>query len=167
MNRISESYGAQDDADLVDPMVLPDSVDSMTVPETADPISFHSSSSPPPRTGVGWGGGHAHIGPMPHDSQVASFPLSCVRRGEARREGPDGRPDERGLGGEGASERAGHSVEVAARLLAEILALDLGNLTPIQALTLLHRLQTAAREAVPWNDWMANLAGARDPADRQ
>ena len=49
-----------------------------------------------------------------------------------------------------------------ARLLAEILALDLGNLTPIRALTLLHELQTAAREAVPWTDWMANLAGARD-----
>ena len=54
------------------------------------------------------------------------------------------------------------SSQVAARLLAEILALDLGNLTPIRALTLLHELQTAAREAVPWTDWMANLAGARD-----
>jgi hypothetical protein len=51
---------------------------------------------------------------------------------------------------------------VAARLLAEILALDLGNLTPIRALTLLHELQTSAREAVPWNDWMASMAGARD-----
>ena len=55
------------------------------------------------------------------------------------------------------------SSQVAARLLAEILALDLGNLTPIRALTLLHELQTAAREAVPWSDWMANLAGAHDP----
>ena len=60
--------------------------------------------------------------------------------------------------------------QVAARLLAEILALDLGNLTPIRALTLLHELQTAAREAVPWSDWMANLAGARvqvPPADKK
>ena len=32
-------------------------------------------------------------------------------------------------------------------------------MTPIRALTLLHELQTAAREAVPWTDWMANLAG--------
>ena len=59
--------------------------------------------------------------------------------------------------------------DVAARLLAEILALDLGNMTPIRALTLLHELQTAAREAVPWSDWMANLAGARvgvTPAER-
>ena len=51
--------------------------------------------------------------------------------------------------------------QVAARLLAEILALDLGNLTPIRALTLLHELQTPAREAVPWSRWMASLAGAR------
>jgi len=61
-------------------------------------------------------------------------------------------------------------VQVAARLLAEILALDLGNLTPIRALTLLHDLQIAAREAVPWSDWMANLAGARvqvTPADKK
>jgi hypothetical protein len=50
---------------------------------------------------------------------------------------------------------------VAARLLAEILALDLGNLTPLRALTLLHELQTSAREAVPWSDWMASMAGAR------
>ena len=54
------------------------------------------------------------------------------------------------------------SSQVAARLLAEILALDLGTMTPIRALTLLHELQTAAREAVPWTDWMANLAGAHD-----
>ena len=53
------------------------------------------------------------------------------------------------------------SSQVAARLLAEILALDLGNLTPIRALTLLHELQTSAREAVPWSDWMASMAGAR------
>ena len=39
------------------------------------------------------------------------------------------------------SEHEGPS-QVAARLLAEILALDLGNLTPIRALTLLHELQT-------------------------
>jgi hypothetical protein len=56
---------------------------------------------------------------------------------------------------------------VAARLLAEILALDLGNLTPIRALTLLHELQTKAREAVPWSSWMASMAGARDQTENQ
>jgi hypothetical protein len=56
---------------------------------------------------------------------------------------------------------------VAARLLAEILALDLGNLTPIRALTLLHELQTSAREAVPWSDWMASMAGARGTPERE
>jgi hypothetical protein len=49
---------------------------------------------------------------------------------------------------------------VAARLLAEVLALDLGTMTPIRALTLLHELQTQAREAVPWSSWMASMAGA-------
>jgi hypothetical protein len=54
------------------------------------------------------------------------------------------------------------SSQVAARLLAEILALDLGNLTPVRALTLLHELQMQAREALPWSEWMADLAGARN-----
>jgi hypothetical protein len=57
---------------------------------------------------------------------------------------------------------SGSSPDVATRLLAEILALDLGNVTPIKALTLLHELQTRAREAVPWSSWMAELAGARE-----
>jgi hypothetical protein len=64
--------------------------------------------------------------------------------------------------GEGLSPAAPGSDQVAAGLLAEILALDLGNLTPIRALTLLHELQTRAREAVPWRSWMASMAGARD-----
>ena len=59
------------------------------------------------------------------------------------------------------------SSQVAARLLAEILALDLGTMTPIRALTLLYELQTAAREAVPWTDWMASMAGARDRAQNR
>jgi hypothetical protein len=59
------------------------------------------------------------------------------------------------------------SAQVAARLLAEILALDLGNLTPIRALTLLHELQAAAREAVPWSDWLASLAGVREPTEER
>jgi DNA mismatch repair protein MutS len=54
----------------------------------------------------------------------------------------------------------GEAAEVGARLLAEILALDLGNTTPIRALTLLHELQVAARDALPWNVWMAEIAGA-------
>lgn len=70
---------------------------------------------------------------------------------------------ERGSGGEGfvAPPAAAVSGDVAARLLAEILALDLGNLTPIKALTLLHEMQQAARQAVPWNVWVAGLAGAQ------
>jgi hypothetical protein len=70
-----------------------------------------------------------------------------------------------GAGGEGLASEV--SSQVAARLLAEILALDLGTLTPIRALTLLHELQAAAREALPWSAWMANLAGARDPAEQK
>jgi hypothetical protein len=67
-----------------------------------------------------------------------------------------------------AAPRAGEvASDVAARLLAEILALDLGNLTPIRALTLLHDLQTKAREAVPWRSWMASMAGARDQVEHQ
>jgi hypothetical protein len=56
---------------------------------------------------------------------------------------------------------------VAARLLAEVLALDLGTMTPIRALTLLHELQTQAREAVPWSSWMASMAGARDQMEKR
>ena len=57
------------------------------------------------------------------------------------------------------------SPDVAARLLAEILALDLGTLTPIRALTLLHELQMIAREAVPWTQWMAEIARARNGSE--
>jgi hypothetical protein len=66
---------------------------------------------------------------------------------------------------------------VAARVLAELLALDLGNLTPLRALTLLHDMQSAAREALPWRAWVAELArspetvvdgvGDRTDADRR
>jgi hypothetical protein len=65
-------------------------------------------------------------------------------------------------------QRAGTSAvpdQVAARLLAEILALDLGTMTPIRALTLLHELQTAARDALPWTTWMANMAGASERSE--
>ena len=50
---------------------------------------------------------------------------------------------------------------MASRLLAQVLALDLGNMTPLRALTLLHELQTAARQAVPWETWMAEIARSR------
>jgi hypothetical protein len=66
-----------------------------------------------------------------------------------------------------AARQEGEVNPVAARLLAEVLALDLGNLTPIRALTLLHELQTKAREAVPWSSWMASMAGARDQTENQ
>jgi hypothetical protein len=56
---------------------------------------------------------------------------------------------------------------VAARLLAEILSLDLGNLTPIRALTLLHELQVAARDALPWSAWMTELTRGRDQSEEQ
>ncbi len=97
------------------------------------------------RSAGGWGVGDTSAG----DDIGGAVPLPVVR--------------EPGAGTEVSS-------QVAARLLAEILALDLGNLTPIRALTLLYELQTAAREAVPWNDWMANLAGAPvhlPPADKK
>lgn len=64
----------------------------------------------------------------------------------------------------GAPPVTGPTSDVAAALLAEILALDIGTLTPVRALTLLHDLQAAARAAVPWQRWIADLAGAR-PAD--
>jgi hypothetical protein len=67
---------------------------------------------------------------------------------------------ERGLGGE-------VNPDIATRLLAEVLALDLGNLTPIRALTLLHELQKEARDAVPWSSWMAEIAGARERSEER
>jgi hypothetical protein len=75
---------------------------------------------------------------VPTESEVTPAPIVAHRPGE------------------------GISSDVATRLLAEILALDLGNLTPIRALTLLHELQTKAREAVPWSSWMAEIARARE-----
>jgi DNA mismatch repair protein MutS len=46
---------------------------------------------------------------------------------------------------------------ISQQLLADLLSLDLGNLTPIQALNLLHQWQTSARDSVPWKDWLAGL----------
>jgi len=54
----------------------------------------------------------------------------------------------------------------AARLLGELLSLDLSNLTPLQALIRLHQLQETARGSVPWQAWLADLAGG-DGAARQ
>ena len=47
---------------------------------------------------------------------------------------------------------------VAAGVLAELLGLDLGNITPLRALNLLHDLQTTARSALPWRSWLEELA---------
>ena len=52
----------------------------------------------------------------------------------------------------------------AARLLGELLALDLSNLTPLQALIRLHQLQETARRNVPWQAWLADLAGGNGTA---
>jgi hypothetical protein len=71
---------------------------------------------------------------------------------------PDAAPPEMGMAAPGPE-------AVAARLLAEILALDLGTMTPIRALTLLHELQTQARAALPWSSWMASMAGVREQAE--
>jgi hypothetical protein len=67
----------------------------------------------------------------------------------------------------GAPAAAAGAEAVATRLLAEVLALDLGTMTPIRALTLLHELQTQAREAVPWSSWMASMAGARESTEKR
>jgi hypothetical protein len=98
--------------------------------------------------------------PHPVDPNASPSPWQC--RGD---QGPEGRHDGGGRG-VGQMPVGDTSAQVAARLLAEILALDLGSLTPIRALTLLHDLQTAAREAVPWNDWMANLSGVSNQTER-
>jgi len=101
-------------------------------------------------------------------------PLSRQRHDDTQQL-PLSRKRERGLGGEGRPATPGGegrpatpdvkgSTDVAARLLADVLALDLGNLTPIKALTLLHEMQVAARKAVPWNTWVAGLAGAQPQA---
>jgi len=58
-------------------------------------------------------------------------------------------------------------------VLAELLSLDLGSLTPIRALNLLHDLQSAARATLPWRSWLGDLTrprsmgmdGARDPSE--
>jgi DNA mismatch repair protein MutS len=104
------------------------------------PVQVSPTPPPPPplpRKGEGAGVGGPSSEPAFHNGIADETPLSTPT-----------------LGADGTSS------QVAARLLAEILALDLGNLTPIRALTLLHELQTAAREALPWSAWMANLAGA-------
>ena len=54
----------------------------------------------------------------------------------------------------------------AARLLGELLSLDLSNLTPLQALIRLHQLQETARGSVPWQAWLADLAGGDGTAPR-
>ena len=138
-NGTSESDNVQDEADLFDPMALLEPVASMAVPEsgdsmaTVDPVDQISSPSPA-HGGGGWGVGDPSRTSVSDDNRTTQTSISVP--------------------GEVPS-------QVAAQMLAEILALDLGNTTPIRALTLLHELQTAAREAVPWTDWMANLAGAR------
>jgi DNA mismatch repair protein MutS len=122
------------------------------------PSPAHGSvgiKGPHGRPDEGRGVGASPATPMADDNRADLLPLSGAERGRGDK-GPHGRSD---LGGE-------VSTQVAARLLAEILALDLGSLTPIQALTLLHDLQTAAREAVPWNDWMANLSGVSNQTER-
>jgi len=131
---VANGIGSSDEDELVDPMAVPEPND--------EPIS-----PSPAAGGGGWGVGAAPAtGPeLPGDRPEVGIPLPA----------PNEVPFSANADGEISS-------QVAARLLAEILALDLGNLTPIRALTLLHELQTAAREAVPWTDWMANLAGARD-----
>ena len=173
---VSAPDGSLDDADLVDPMALPDPVVPMESLDSVDPIASQPTSPSPPRTGDGLGDGGAAVVPMSHVSQAASLPPSAPERGSGGEgyllpESPEGAERKRNSAPH-PPERSRGDVpsQVGAKLLAEILALDLGNLTPIRALTLLHELQTAAREAVPWGDWMANLAGARvhvPPADKK
>ena len=43
----------------------------------------------------------------------------------------------------------------APRLLGELLALDLSSVTPLRALNLLHEMQAAARDSLPWREWLA------------
>jgi len=74
---------------------------------------------------------------------------------------------EGGWGGEGRpSDTDPQPGQVAARVLAELLALDLGSLTPIRALNLLHDLQSAARATLPWRAWVSDLTQSRSDAER-
>ncbi|MFN8635877.1 MAG: DNA mismatch repair protein MutS [Chloroflexota bacterium] len=104
--------------------------------------------------------------PEPDDD--IRLPLARARDSTSGSGGPGGEGYLPASGGDGQNEleapmshRARASDDVASRLLAQVLALDLGNMTPLRALTLLHELQTAARQAVPWDTWMAEIARGR------
>jgi DNA mismatch repair protein MutS len=62
---------------------------------------------------------------------------------------------------QGEREQPAQPNQVAASVLAELLSLDLGSLTPIRALNLLHDLQSAARATLPWRSWLGDLTRTR------
>ena len=108
--------------------------------------------SPPPKRPLPREGGG--------ETRSAGFPLSAAAVRGARGRGPLLRVSEetaeyRLQSADGPIARAGSP---RGGVLAELLALDLGNITPLRALNLLHDLQTTARSTLPWRSWLEELA---------
>ncbi len=72
----------------------------------------------------------------------------------------------------GALNRAGDALDgalldgAAARVLGDLLALDLSNVTPLQALNVLHAMQANARDSLPWREWLGSLTGSASSVPR-